>query len=419
MACWDIVGKALGRPVYELLGGRVHERFRAYTYLYTEPDDAVDVYTDPDLAAERAAAYVAKGFTALKFDPVGPYSAFDPRQPSLEALAAPSATSLACARRSATAATCLSGRTVSSRRRVRLVSRDASSASTPSGSRSPSRREPRAHGGGGAGHLHPGGDGGAPRDEARVRAGPGGGGGLYLQPNLGRVGQEAAEGEDTAGMAEAYYVGDRIRMNSLAAEQVFMRSLATRRQHLATSAVLADVLNLLRYAHFDLVVVETAGIGQSDSEIVDLVDVPMYVMTSEYGAASQLEKIDMLDLAELVVLTFDPAWRLRTRCATCASSGAATCVDFTRADDEVPVYPDHREPIQRPRRQPPLRGPLRTARREGGRRQALDRHEPGPDGTGRATCAGAGDAFALPGRYRHQWPGRARRSNIAWTLCCA
>ena len=87
MACWDIVGKATGRPVFELLGGRVHERLRAYTYLYTEPEDRADVYTDPDLAAERAAAYVAQGFTALKFDPVGPYSAFDPRQPSLEALA--------------------------------------------------------------------------------------------------------------------------------------------------------------------------------------------------------------------------------------------------------------------------------------------------------------------------------------------
>jgi putative protein kinase ArgK-like GTPase of G3E family len=81
-----------------------------------------------------------------------------------------------------------------------------------------------------------------------------------------------------------------------------MRSLATRRQNLATSAVLADVLELLRYAGFDLIVVETAGIGQSDSEIVDLVDVPLYVMTSEYGAASQLEKIDMLDFAELIAL---------------------------------------------------------------------------------------------------------------------
>jgi galactonate dehydratase len=87
LACWDIVGKALGRPVVDLLGGRVHERLRTYTYLYTEPDDPVDVYMDPDLAAERAAAYVELGFTALKFDPLGPYSAFDPREPSLEALA--------------------------------------------------------------------------------------------------------------------------------------------------------------------------------------------------------------------------------------------------------------------------------------------------------------------------------------------
>jgi 2-dehydro-3-deoxyphosphogalactonate aldolase len=85
MACWDLIGKDLGKPVYELLGGRVHERLRAYTYIY--PDDAhADVYTNPDAAAERAAAYVAQGFTALKFDPVGAYSAFDPRQLSLEAL---------------------------------------------------------------------------------------------------------------------------------------------------------------------------------------------------------------------------------------------------------------------------------------------------------------------------------------------
>jgi methylmalonyl-CoA mutase len=119
-------------------------------------------------------------------------------------------------------------------------------------------------------------------------------------------------------------LGDRIRMNSLAAEQVFMRSLATRRQNLATSAVLADVLNLLKYAAFDLIVVETAGIGQSDSEIVDLVDVPMYVMTSEYGAASQLEKIDMLDFAELIALNKFEKRGPRTRSATCASSGGAT-----------------------------------------------------------------------------------------------
>ena len=97
-------------------------------------------------------------------------------------------------------------------------------------------------------------------------------------------------------------LGDRIRMNSLAAEAIFMRSLATRRQHLATAAVLKEVIQLYQAAGFDLVIVETAGTGQADSEIVDLVDVSLYVMTGEYGAASQLEKIDMLDYADLIVL---------------------------------------------------------------------------------------------------------------------
>src|SRR5580700_6992741 len=87
MACWDIIGKEAGQPVYNLLGGRVHERLRTYTYIYARPGDKSDVYQDPDLAAERAAEYVAQGFTALKFDPAGPYSAFDGRQLSLEALA--------------------------------------------------------------------------------------------------------------------------------------------------------------------------------------------------------------------------------------------------------------------------------------------------------------------------------------------
>ncbi|MGD8244357.1 MAG: mandelate racemase/muconate lactonizing enzyme family protein [Anaerolineae bacterium] len=86
MACWDIIGKELDKPVYELLGGQVHERLRSYTYLYPINSDVADVYHDPELAAERAAEYVQQGFTAVKFDPVGPYSAFDPRQLSLEAL---------------------------------------------------------------------------------------------------------------------------------------------------------------------------------------------------------------------------------------------------------------------------------------------------------------------------------------------
>src|SRR5947199_162624 len=97
-------------------------------------------------------------------------------------------------------------------------------------------------------------------------------------------------------------LGDRIRINSLASENVFLRSLATRRAHLATAAVLKDVIELYQAAGFDLAIVETAGIGQSDSEIVELVDLSLYVMTSEYGAASQLEKIDMLDYADFIVL---------------------------------------------------------------------------------------------------------------------
>jgi len=83
MACWDIIGKEAGQPVYKLLGGRVHERLRSYTYLYARSGERSDVYMDPDLAAERAAEYLAQGFTALKFDPAGPYSAFDGRQLSL------------------------------------------------------------------------------------------------------------------------------------------------------------------------------------------------------------------------------------------------------------------------------------------------------------------------------------------------
>jgi 2-dehydro-3-deoxyphosphogalactonate aldolase len=86
MACWDLVGKAVGKPAYELLGGKVHERLRGYTYLYAEPGDPTDVYVDPELAAARAAEYAARGHTAVKFDPATRYTSFDPRQPDLEEL---------------------------------------------------------------------------------------------------------------------------------------------------------------------------------------------------------------------------------------------------------------------------------------------------------------------------------------------
>ena len=87
IACWDIIGKATGRPVYDLLGGRVHEGLRTYTYLYPDaPKDEPNLYTDADLAAEAAVRAVEMGFTGIKFDPAGPYSVFDGRQPSLERL---------------------------------------------------------------------------------------------------------------------------------------------------------------------------------------------------------------------------------------------------------------------------------------------------------------------------------------------
>ncbi len=97
-------------------------------------------------------------------------------------------------------------------------------------------------------------------------------------------------------------LGDRIRMNAIGAPGIYVRSLATRRAHVALSQAVRDATSVLQAADFDLVLVETAGIGQSDSEITELADLSVYVMTPEYGAPSQLEKIDMLDLADLVVL---------------------------------------------------------------------------------------------------------------------
>jgi L-alanine-DL-glutamate epimerase-like enolase superfamily enzyme len=87
MACWDIVGKDVDKPVYQLLGGRVHERLRSYTYLYPDPDeDAGDFYNDADRSAVRAAQLVDEGFTAIKFDPAGAYTIYDGHQPTLDDL---------------------------------------------------------------------------------------------------------------------------------------------------------------------------------------------------------------------------------------------------------------------------------------------------------------------------------------------
>ena len=97
-------------------------------------------------------------------------------------------------------------------------------------------------------------------------------------------------------------LGDRIRMNSLRADRVYMRSLATRHSRSEISACLGEAISVVKAAGYDLVIVETAGIGQGDAEIVPHVDVTLYVMTAEYGAASQLEKIEMLDYADIAVI---------------------------------------------------------------------------------------------------------------------
>ncbi|WP_288371538.1 methylmalonyl-CoA mutase family protein [uncultured Algoriphagus sp.] len=97
-------------------------------------------------------------------------------------------------------------------------------------------------------------------------------------------------------------LGDRIRMNSINHPRVFMRSLATRQSNLALSKYVQDAVDTVKAAGFDLVILETSGIGQSDTEIIEHSDLSLYVMTPEYGAASQLEKIDMLDFADVIAL---------------------------------------------------------------------------------------------------------------------
>ncbi len=97
-------------------------------------------------------------------------------------------------------------------------------------------------------------------------------------------------------------LGDRIRMNAIKNSRVYMRSLATRQSNLALSKHVAEAIQILKAANYDLIILETSGIGQSDTEILDHSDVSLYVMTPEYGAATQLEKIDMLDFADVIAL---------------------------------------------------------------------------------------------------------------------
>jgi methylmalonyl-CoA mutase len=133
-------------------------------------------------------------------------------------------------------------------------------------------------------------------------------------------------------------LGDRIRMNSLPHPRAYMRSLATRQANLALSPHIPHALDAVKAAGFDLVLLETSGIGQSDTEIVDYSDLSMYVMTPDYGAATQLEKIDMLDFADLVAINKADKEGAEDALRDVRKQWRRNHLSFTAPDDEVPVH---------------------------------------------------------------------------------
>lgn len=133
-------------------------------------------------------------------------------------------------------------------------------------------------------------------------------------------------------------LGDRIRMNSINNPRVYMRSMATRENNVSVSPYIHSALNVLKLAHPDLIILETSGIGQSGSEITEIADVSVYVMTPEYGASTQLEKIDMLDYADLVVLNkFDKRGALDALQAV-RKQYQRNHTAFDQPLDKMPVY---------------------------------------------------------------------------------
>src|SRR5471030_339003 len=133
-------------------------------------------------------------------------------------------------------------------------------------------------------------------------------------------------------------LGDRIRMNAIQAENVFMRSLATRASGAEIAACLPDVIAACRVAGFDLVIVETSGIGQGDAAIVPHVDASLYVMTPEFGAASQLEKIDMLDFADFVAINKFDRKGAEDALRDVRKQVQRNREAFTQPPDAMPVY---------------------------------------------------------------------------------
>lgn len=133
-------------------------------------------------------------------------------------------------------------------------------------------------------------------------------------------------------------LGDRIRMNAVHHPRVYMRSLATRQSHMALSSAVQSAIDVVRAAGFDLVVVETSGIGQSDTEIVDHADVSAYVMTADYGAATQLEKIDMIDYADVIAINkFDRAGALDAL-RDVRRQFRRSRLRFEEPDENLPIY---------------------------------------------------------------------------------
>jgi isobutyryl-CoA mutase len=133
-------------------------------------------------------------------------------------------------------------------------------------------------------------------------------------------------------------LGDRIRMNSLPHPRAYMRSLATRQSNLALSPHIQHAIDIVKAAGYDLVVLETSGIGQSDTEIVDYSDHALYVMTPEYGAATQLEKIDMLDFADLVAINKADKQGAEDALRDVRKQYKRNHLSFDLPDEELPVY---------------------------------------------------------------------------------
>ncbi|MFT7465294.1 MAG: methylmalonyl-CoA mutase, partial [Pseudohongiellaceae bacterium] len=133
-------------------------------------------------------------------------------------------------------------------------------------------------------------------------------------------------------------LGDRIRMNAIDDPRVYMRSLATRQSNLALSRHVQESIDICKVAGFNLIIVETSGIGQSDTEIVEHCDVSLYVMTAEYGAATQLEKIDMLDFADIISINkFDKRGSLDAL-RDVRKQYRRNHEQFDGADDDLPIH---------------------------------------------------------------------------------